>query len=170
TPPARLAVRCVTESTPRGPVAGLLAEAPRLAGQPALVLLGDEYYEDWRPFEALAGRTQIPDLLLGVVDPSPPHRILCNVERDTYGRIRSVREKPPESELRGSCRWCGLAGFAEGVLGQAGPEVALHCTHVGDLLAYFLVRGASAQALDFRELHLNLNTPEEALAASLVEA
>jgi MobA-like NTP transferase domain len=170
TPPPGLRVRCVAESACRGPVAGLLSLAPDLAGAPALVLLGDEYYEDSGPFAALAGRRTVPDLLLGVVEDSPPERILCNVVMAPGGRVLGLREKPALAELVGAVRWCGLAGIGGGWLEGVADEAAGCCVHVGDLLAHLMACGARGEGLVFAEVHLNLNTAEDALAASLVEA
>lgn len=163
-------VTCVAEPHPLGPVGGLLPLVPWTEGQPTLVLLGDEYYEHTAPFRALAERPAAPDLLLGVVRDSPPHRILCSVLADPHGAIRRVREKPLPGELVGATRWCGLAAFGAGVLGTVTPVDAARCPRFGDLLDLLLQRGAHAEPLDVPEIHLNLNTAEHALLASLVAA
>ena len=112
----------------------------------------------------------MPDLLLGVVRDSPPHQILCNVVTDRAGRILSVPERPAADQLVGSSRWCGFTAFRAGLLDSVPPESVEHCPHLGDLLSFLLARGARAEALEFRQIHLNLNTADDALLASLIEA
>jgi NDP-sugar pyrophosphorylase family protein len=170
TPPPAMTISCVTEAEPLGPILGLLLLVPSLGSEAVLVLLGDEYYEDSSPFLSLAQRTAVPDLLVGVVHDSAPQRILCNVVTDAAGRVMCVREKPDREQLVGSTRWCGCAGFGAGLLGSVPRDLLERSTHLGDLLSWLLTRGARAEALDFREIHLNLNTAEDALLASLVEA
>jgi NDP-sugar pyrophosphorylase family protein len=170
TPPRGMTISCTAESEPLGPVAGLLSLVPWLEGEAALVLLGDEYYEHSSPFLSLAHRTDVPDLLLGVIANSAPHRILCNVVTDAAGRVLSLREKPTFDQLVGSTRWCGFTGFGAGLLEQVAQEPVEQCVHLGDLLSLLLTRGSRTEALEFREIHLNLNTADDALMASLVEA
>jgi len=170
TPPQAMTITCVAEPRPLGPIMGLLSLAPWTAGDATLVLLGDEYYEDSSPFLSLAQRAVVPDLLLGVVHDSPPHRILCNAVTDAAGRVLSVREKPTIDQLVGSTRWCGFTGFTAGLLEQVPRDLVRDHAHLGDLLSLLLARGARAEALEFCELHLNLNTPDDLLLASLVEA
>ena len=170
TPPPALTITCVAEPEPRGPIGGLLSLVPWLEGEAALVLLGDEYYEHSSPFRSLAHRAAVPDLLLGVVRDSAPHQILCNVVTDAAGRILSLREKPALDQLVGSTRWCGFIGLGAGVLENVPRDSVEHYAHLGDLLSFLLARGSLAEALEFREIHLNLNTADDVLMASLVEA
>jgi NDP-sugar pyrophosphorylase family protein len=169
-PPPALTVTCVAEPEPLGPILGLLSVVPWLEGKAALVLLGDEYYEDSSPFRSLADRAAVPDLLLGVVHNSAPQRILCNVVMDEAGRILSLREKPAFDQLAGYTRWCGFTGFRAGILEDVPRAAVEHYAHLGDLLSFLIARGSLPEALDFREIHLNLNTADDALIASLVEA
>lgn len=170
TPPPAMTINCLAEPEPLGPIMGVLALVPWLAGEAALVLLGDEYYEHSSPFRSLEHRTAVPDLLVGVVRDSAPHRILCNVVTDAAGRILTVREKPAPDQLVGAARWCGFTGFGAGVLESVPQGSVEHCTYLGDLLSFLVARGALAEAIEFREMELNLNTAEDALIASLVEA
>ena len=170
TPPQGMTITCLAEPEPLGPVVGLLSLVPWLEGEAALVLLGDEYYEHSSPFLSLAHRTAVPDLLLGVIPNSAPHRILCNVVTDAAGRVLSLREKPTLDQLVGCTRWCGFSGFRAGLLESVAQESVRQCVHLGDLLSFLLTRGSRGEALEFREVHLNLNTADDALMASLVEA
>lgn len=170
TPPPGVAVRCAVEPAARGPILGLLSVAPALAGEAVLVLLGDEYFEHSAPFTALAAQAPAADLVVGVVHGSPPHRIHCNVVLDGAGRIRSIREKPAAHQLVGSTRWCGCVGFSAGLLDQVPRHLVEQRTHLGDLLSFMVTCGASAVPLEFDELHVNLNTTEDVLLASLAEA
>jgi NDP-sugar pyrophosphorylase family protein len=170
TPPPAMRLTCVAEPRALGPIMGLLSLVPWMAGEPTLVLLGDEYYEDSSPFLSLAQRAVVPDLLVGVVHNSAPHRILCNVVTDAAGRILCLREKPTLEQLVGATRWCGFTGLGAGLLENVPQEALAGCAYLGDLLSFLVGRGSRAEALEFREIHLNLNTADEALMASLVEA
>jgi hypothetical protein len=105
-----------------------------------------------------------------VVAGSAPERVLCAVVRAADGRVVEVRERPGAGAAAGGTRWCGCAGFGAGVLAGVAAGAVAGEAHCGELLAYLLRRGARAEALEFREIHLNLNTAEDALLASLVEA
>ena len=170
TPPSGISLTCVAEPQALGPILGLLSLVPWIAGEPALVLLGDEYYEDSSPFLSLAQRVAVPDLLLGVVHDSAPHRILCNVVTDADGRVLSLREKLTVEQRVGATRWCGFTGLGAGLLDDVPQEALAGCAYLGDLFSFLVGRGSRAETLEFREIHLNLNTADEALLASLVEA
>lgn len=170
TPPPGITVSCAVEPTPLGPILGFLSLLPWTGGQPTLVLLGDEYYEHSSPFLALARRAAVPDVLLGVVADSPARRILCSVVIDEAGRVVGVREKPAADQRVGGARWCGLAAFAPAVLAGLEADALRHRVHFGDLLSFLVARGACAEAFEIGEIHLNLNTADDALLASLVEA
>ncbi len=169
-PPAGVAVTCIAEPRPLGPVGGVLALLPEMGDRATLLLLGDEYYESSSPFRELASRGQVADLVVGLVRHSPAHRIQCNVVTDPAGRIVDLREKPAVHQLQGSTRWCGCAGFRGGLLASLTLRQIERCAHSGDLISQLLAQGAVAEPLEFPEIHINLNSPEDLLLASLVAA
>jgi NDP-sugar pyrophosphorylase family protein len=167
--PDSVTITCVAEERPLGAILGFLALRPMLCDRGVLLVLGDEYFEHSNPFATLAGRTSVPDVILGIVDHSRPSAIACNVVVDG-GRVVAVREKPSADQLVGRARWIGVAAFRAGVLAGIGEADVAGLVHFGDLLSWMLGRGASMEPLLFDEIELNLNTVDLYLLASLVEA
>jgi NDP-sugar pyrophosphorylase family protein len=163
-------VTCLPEATPLGPVGGLLSVLSTLDDCRVLLILGDEYFQD---MSALKDVAQAPlsgpeDLVLGIVTGSQPGQIFCNAVLDEGGgRVQRLVEKPAPWEIVGDARWCGVAAF---------PARALRDTsirggaHIGEALDSLIGESRPALPVRIREVHLNLNTPDDALVASLIES
>lgn len=165
-----VSVTCVPEAVPLGPVGGLLAALEPLGDCRVLMILGDEYFQD---LYALKDVAQAPlsspeDLVLGIVTGSQPNQIFCNAVLDEQGgHVARLVEKPAPEEIVGDARWCGVAAFPAGSL--RGAEVRGDA-HVGEALNDLITRGHAALPVRIRQVHLNLNTPDDALVASLIES
>ena len=163
-------VTCIPEVTPLGPVGGLLSVLSSLGDCRVLMILGDEYFQD---MSALKDVAQAPlsgpeDLALGIVTGSQPSQIFCNAVLDGQGgRVIRLVEKPAPREIVGDARWCGVAAFPARSLGNT--EITGDA-HVGEALDSLIARGHVALPVRIREIHLNVNTPDDALVASLIES
>jgi NDP-sugar pyrophosphorylase family protein len=162
-------VTCVPEATPLGPVGGLLSVLGILGDCRVLMILGDEYLQD---MSALKDIAQAPlsspeDLVLGIVTGSQPSQIFCNAVFDDRGRIRRLIEKPAPQDIVGDARWCGVAAFLASSLRNSETR---NQAHVGEALDGLIARGYAALPVRIQKIHLNLNTPDDALVASMVES
>jgi NDP-sugar pyrophosphorylase family protein len=165
-------VTCLPEAIPLGPIGGLLAALDPLGDCRVLMVLGDEYIQDRN---ALRNVAQAPlsspdDLALAVVTGSHPSQILCNAVLDGQGRVERLREKPAPHEIVGDARWCGVAAFPARLLKAALPVGPRAGGHIGDALNLLIDRGCTALAIRVPEIHLNLNTLDDALAAAIIES
>lgn len=165
-------VTCLPEAIPLGPVGGLLSALDRLGDCRVLMVLGDEYIQD---MEALKDLAQAPlsspeDLALGIVTGSQPSQIFCNAVLDGEGRISRLIEKPLPQEIIGDARWCGVAAFPARLLKDTVPSGTRMDAHVGEALNSLIDRGYVALPVRISEIHLNLNTLDDALVASIVES
>lgn len=164
-------VTCVPEAIPLGPVGGLLSALSRLGDCRVLMVLGDEYIQD---MEALKDLAQAPlsspeDLALGIVTGSHPSQIFCNAVLDGQDRINRLIEKPMPQEIIGDARWCGVAAFPARLLKGTVPSDT-RMAHVGEALNSLIDQGHVALPVRISEIHLNLNTLDDALVASIIES
>lgn len=170
-PPNNIKISCLPESTPLGATGGLAAVLPVLRG-PSLIVLGDEFYEDHKPFEVVKGMTNPPDLILGAVKTTNKTKVHCSIIVDSSERITSIREKPAPADIISPWRWCGFVALTEKGLKRAidVSKTLEPKSHIGDLLNQMLGPQISSGILQFQEFHLNINTVDQALLATLIDA
>lgn len=163
-------VTCVPEAIPLGPAGGLLSVLSTLGDSSVLMILGDEYIQDMSALKDVAQAHLLSreSIAVGTVAGSRPEQILCNVILDGDGRIKGLLEKPRPQEIVGDARWCGVAAFPANLLDSNVPS-GIHA-HVGEAINSLIQRGYAAQPVQIREIHLNLNTPDDALLASVIES
>jgi dTDP-glucose pyrophosphorylase len=165
---------CVPEREPLGAPAGLAALARHVRGLPCLVILGDEYYASDRPFVQLGSRRPSDtQMVVGVIASSIPARIACNVVLDQAQRIVRIRDKPPATEIEGDVRWACLCALDAGVL-DIGAELLrsgrMKGPYIGDFFDMLRAAGITTGPLYVPEVELNINTLDDLILGSLIEA
>lgn len=172
-PEQKTVIRCFPESEPLGAVRGLTSLAPLIENAPCLVMLGDEYFEDNKVFDIIGGGKLREDLVLGVIHDDNPSRMDCNVTVDATGALVSIKDKPSPEEVRGDLRWCGFLAFRSGFFQRAHDLVEsgrLDEGHLGDFLDALKKSGISTGMVEFQKENININSANDMLLASLLEA
>jgi NDP-sugar pyrophosphorylase family protein len=172
--PSGMTVSCVRELRPLGAQHGLTALAPRVRGQACLLLLGDAYFGHQTPFDALFSSGLRPEqMVLGATSSSSPQRIACNIVVDEAGRVIRIVDKPAPESIVGNLRWTCLCALHAGVLDLASELLAaglVRGPHLGDLLEALRAAGVTTGTLVVPELEQNVNTVDDLLVSTLLEA
>jgi dTDP-glucose pyrophosphorylase len=167
--PDGIEISCIVEDEPLGASGGFLACHERIGDAGTIVVLGDVYVTDDASFDAFA-RVPAHDIMLSAIHTADPARIQCNVQVDAGGRVVGVIDRATPEQLRGDLRWDGPFALAPGVFSRCRRvEVDAH-GYLGTMLDKFLRAGITIGAVELREPVLNLNTIEDVLLASLLDA
>jgi NDP-sugar pyrophosphorylase family protein len=172
--PPGVFVRCVRETAPLGAQRGLTELASEVRGQACLVVLGDAYFARQAPFDQLYEMgVRREQLVIGITPRSLPQRIACNVVLDDEGRIVRIVDRPLREKISGDTRWACLCALQAGVLDIAADLLdrgRVPGPHLGDLLEALRAEGVTTGTLLVPELEQNVNTVDELLIGTLLEA